>query len=135
MRDFILPMRYNDIASLEKVISGHVNEIAGLIMEPITVEPPKEGFLEAVREITRKNNIVLIFDEMFTGFRWSLGGAQEYFNVIPDLACFGKAIANGFPVSVVAGRRDIMNEFEDVFFSLTYGGGGLAFAASVGGTQ
>lgn len=131
MQKLAFPMRYNDIKSLEKIIKKHKDEIAGLIMEPVYVEPPKDGFLEKVRAITKKHGIILIFDELFTGFRWAMGGAQEYFRVIPDLACFGKAVANGFPVSVIAGRRDIMKEFEDVFFSFTYGGETLSLAAIV----
>jgi glutamate-1-semialdehyde-2,1-aminomutase len=131
MKKLVLPMRYNDIDSLEKIIKQHKGEIAGLIMEPTYVEPPQKGYLEKVRAITKKNGIILIFDELFTGFRWAMGGAQEYFKVTPDLACFGKAIANGFPVSVVAGRRDIMKEFEEVFFSFTYGGETLSLAAIV----
>lgn len=129
MKEFILPMKYNDLESLEKIIFDNKGTIAGLIMEPITVEPPKENFLESIREITKREGIVLIFDEMFTGFRWSLGGAQEYFNITPDIACFGKAVANGFPVSVLAGKREFMQEFEDIFFSITYGGETLSLAA------
>ncbi len=130
-RDLVLSMEYNNIASLEKIIAEHPGEIAGLIMEPVYVNEPHPGYLEAVRRITKEQGIVLIFDEMFTGFRWSMGGAQEYFNVIPDLACFGKAIANGFPVSVITGRRDIMEEFNEVFFSFTYAGETLSLAAII----
>lgn len=131
MKDLAISLKYNDFASLEKIIADNKGEIAGLIMEPVGAVPPKNNFLEKVRKITEENNIVLIFDELFTGFRWSIGGAQQYFNVIPDLACFGKAIANGFPVSSVAGKREIMERFEDVFFSFTYGGEALSLAAIV----
>ena len=131
MKDLVISMQYNDIDSLKKILAEHKGEIAGLIMEPVYVIEPKFGFLEEVRKITREEGIVLIFDEMFTGFRWSLGGAQKYFNVIPDLAAFGKAAANGYPVSFVAGRKDIMQEFEEVFFSFTYGGEALSLAAIV----
>lgn len=131
MGDLVIPLEYNNIEMLENIIIEHKEEIAGLIMEPVCAAPPENNFLEDVRRITTENNIVLIFDEMFTGFRWSVGGAQEYFNVTPDLACFGKAIANGFPVSCIAGKKEIMETFEDVFFSFTYGGETLSLAAIV----
>jgi len=131
MGDLVIPLEYNNIEMLENIIIEHKEKIAGLIMEPVCAVPPENNFLEEVRRITTENNIVLIFDEMFTGFRWSIGGAQEYFNVIPDLACFGKAIANGFPVSCIAGKKEIMSAFEEVFFSFTYGGETLSLAAIV----
>ena len=132
IRDLSLPVKYNDLPTLEKIIDNNKAEgIAALIMEPVGTVPPDKGYLESIRKITKENDIVLIFDELFTGFRWSMGGAQEYFNVIPDLACFGKAIANGFPVSCVVGRRDIMEQFKDVFFSFTYGGETLSLAAII----
>jgi len=131
MKDLTISLKYNDLDSLKKVVSKHKGEISGLIMEPVGAVPPKNNFLEEVRKITKANNIVLIFDELFTGFRWSMGGAQQYFNVTPDLACFGKAAANGFPVSFVAGRKDIMKKLEEVFFSFTYGGETLSLVAIV----
>ena len=131
LKDLVFSMKYNDISSLEKILSDNKGEIAALIMEPMGAVLPKDNFLEAVRKITKENNIILIFDELFTGFRWSIGGAQQYFNVIPDLACFGKAMANGFPISCIAGRRDIMEKFEEVFFSFTYGGETLSLVATV----
>ena len=130
-KDLVIPFRYNDIEGLKEIIKKHKDEIAGLIMEPVTAIPPENNFLEEVRKITKENNIVLIFDELFTGFRWSIGGAQKYFNVTPDLACFGKAVANGYPVSIVTGKKEIMKEFEEVFFSFTYGGEALSLAAIV----
>jgi glutamate-1-semialdehyde 2,1-aminomutase/spore coat polysaccharide biosynthesis protein SpsF len=132
MKELVISLKYNDIDMLKEILSKHEKEgIAGLIMEPVGAIPPENNFLEEVRKITRENKVILIFDELFTGFRWSMGGAQEYFNVIPDLACFGKAIANGFPVSCIAGKREIMQKFEDVFFSFTYGGETLSLAAII----
>lgn len=122
---------YNNIESLEKLFAEFPNKIAAVILEPIGVEFPKDNFLQKVKDITHKNGSVLIFDEMITGFRISLGGAQEYFKVTPDLTCFGKAIANGYPLAVVTGRADIMKEFENVFFSFTFGGELLSLAASL----
>jgi glutamate-1-semialdehyde-2,1-aminomutase len=131
LKDLVIPLKYNSIEMLKSIVAKHKGEIAGLIMEPVCAVPPDKNFLEDVRTITKETGIVLIFDEMFTGFRWSMGGAQEYFKVTPDLACFGKAIANGFPVSCIAGKKDIMEKFEEVFFSFTYGGETLSLAAII----
>ena len=92
---------------------------------------PKSGFLESVQERARAVGALLIFDETITGFRFSNGGAQELFDVTPDLATFGKGLANGFPLSAVAGRADIMAEMEEVFFSFTMGGETLSLAAAL----
>jgi len=109
----IIVVPYNDLDAFEQVVEKQKHEVAGVIMETIMLnaEPvlPKSGFIEAVREITRDNNILLIFDEIITGFRLALGGAQEYYNVIPDISVFGKAIAGGFPISAVVGKTDIVN--------------------------
>lgn len=131
LKELVFPMKYNDLKGLRAIIEAHKGEIAGLIMEPVAALPPHEGFLRGVRQITRQHGIVLIFDELFTGFRWGMGGAQGYFRVTPDLACFGKALANGFPLSAVAGKRRIMGKAEEVFFSFAYGGETLSLAAAV----
>ena len=130
-KDLVISLEYNDLNQLNRIISKNKNQIAALIMEPVGTAPPKNNFLQKVRDITINEDIVLIFDELFTGFRWGLGGAQEYFNVTPDLACFGKAIANGYPVSCIVGSRELMKLFEEVFFSFTYGGETLSLAAIV----
>ena len=106
----ILTFDYNDLNSLEEVFKQNKGNIACVIMQPFEAskELPKEGFLKGVKEITHNNNAVLIFDEIRTGFRVSLGGALEYFNVIPDMACFSKAMANGYPISVVVGKKEVM---------------------------
>ena len=91
---------------------------------------PQPGFLEEVQVLAKKAGAVLIFDEVITGFRFSEGGAQKLFNVTPDLATFGKGIANGFPLSAVVGRREIMKEMEHVFISGTFGGELLSLAAA-----
>ena len=122
--------RYNDLASLESVFAAHPDRIAAVVMEPIGVEAPKPGFLEGVRELTQRHGAVLVFDEIVTGFRLGLGGAQQRFNVIPDLACFGKALANGMPLAALTGRRAIMRHFEEVFFSATFGGEAASLAAA-----
>lgn len=121
---------YNDLAAIERVIAAHPDAVAALIMEPMTSTWPAEGFLEGVRALTERHGIVLVFDEMLTGFRFAAGGAQEYFGVTPDLSAFGKGLANGFPLSAVMGRRDLMMLMEDIFFSGTFGGETLSLAAA-----
>ncbi|SVD56006.1 uncharacterized protein METZ01_LOCUS408860, partial [marine metagenome] len=88
------------------------------------------NFLHAVKDITEKNNAILIFDEIVTGFRHGNTGAQGYFNVMPDLTCIGKAVANGLPLSVVFGSEEIMRKFPEIFFSLTSAGEALSLAAA-----
>jgi glutamate-1-semialdehyde 2,1-aminomutase len=121
---------FNDLEALEAAIAEFPDQIAAMIMEPMTATWPNEGYLQAVREITAKHGIVLVFDEMLTGFRFAPGGAQEYFGVTPDLAAFGKALANGFPLSAIAGRADILNVMPRIFFSGTFGGETLSLAAA-----
>ena len=100
--------RYNDIASLQALFDQYGNEIACVILEPATTEVPLPGFLAAVKELCHRHGAVFVLDEMITGFRWHLKGAQHYFGIKPDLCTFGKAMANGFSVACVAGRREIM---------------------------
>ncbi len=121
--------KYNDLESLRKILIEK-NDVACVVMEPMNLSFPKPGFLEGVRELTKKYGVILVFDETITGFRFSEGGAQELFNVIPDLSTFGKGIANGFPLSVVVGKREIMMEMEEIFFSGTFGGELLSLAAA-----
>src|SRR5262249_21387766 len=90
---------------------------------------PVKGFLEGVKALAHRHGALLIFDEIISGFRWAAGGAQEYFGVVPDLATFGKGMANGLPLSAVVGRVELMREFEDIFVSSTFGGDTLALAA------
>jgi glutamate-1-semialdehyde 2,1-aminomutase len=121
---------YNDLSALTDVMAAHRDQIAGLIMEPMTATWPQENYLQEVRRITEENGIVLVFDEMLTGFRFAPGGAQEYFGVTPDLASFGKALANGFPLSAIAGQREILELMPTIFFSGTFGGETLSLAAA-----
>jgi glutamate-1-semialdehyde 2,1-aminomutase len=107
----VLP--WNDIAVIEETLSARAGEVAGMIMEPILCNTgvifPKPGYLERVRELCTKHGIVLIFDEVITGFRVALNGAQGLLGVTPDLAVFAKAMAGGFPISCLAGRAALMN--------------------------
>jgi glutamate-1-semialdehyde aminotransferase len=121
--------KYNDLDSLRKIVDAR-RDVACVVMEPMSSVYPDPGFLEGVREITKHHGIVLVFDETITGFRFSEGGAQELFDVTPDLSTFGKGIANGFPLSVVVGKREIMMEMEEIFFSGTFGGELLSLAAA-----
>jgi glutamate-1-semialdehyde 2,1-aminomutase/spore coat polysaccharide biosynthesis protein SpsF len=121
---------YNDISSLERIFDQYPEQVACVIMEPVGVVEPKDGFLQKVADLTRRNGALLVFDEVLTGFRVALGGAQEYYRVTPDVACFGKAMANGFPVSAVLGRRNVMELFDEIFFSGTFGGEAVSLAAS-----
>ena len=125
-----LTFKYNDIKSLEKIFSKHPKGIAAVILEPMTYEFPENKFLEKTKKLCRKYGAILIFDETITGFRFSKGGAQEVFQVTPDLSTFGKGIANGYPLSVVCGSREIMREMENIFFSGTFGGELLSLAAA-----
>jgi glutamate-1-semialdehyde aminotransferase len=100
-------------------------------LEPVIFDEPVNNFLHNLRDICTKNGTILIFDEMWTGFRILPGGAQEYFGVNADLACFSKAVANGMPISVLTGRKEIMSLLEkDVFFYTTFGGEALSLAAA-----
>ena len=120
---------YNDIASLEKLFAEQNGRVACVIMEGVGVEPPAGDFLHRVADLTRREGALLIFDEIVAGFRLALGGAHEYYHVEPDIACFGKAMANGMPLSAVVGRRDFMKIFDRIFFSGTFGGECLSLAA------
>lgn len=103
-----LTFPYGDLDALRALFDEHPGEIAAVILEPATAAPPPSGYLEGLRELTRRHGTVLIFDEIVTGFRWHEAGAQALYDVTPDMATFGKAMANGFSVSALVGRRDIM---------------------------
>lgn len=129
--ELIHPFVYNQIDTLEKIFQQYSQDLAAVIMEPVGTSAPQGNFLQQVKELCQRYGALLIFDEVITGFRWALGGAQEYYQVIPDLACFGKSMANGMPLSAVVGRRDVMVASEEVFFSLTFGGECLSLAAAL----
>lgn len=103
-----LQFQYNDLPSLEALFIQYPGEIAGVILEPATTMVPKDGFLQGIKELCQRNGSVFILDEMITGFRWHLKGAQYYYDVIPDLCTFGKGMANGFSVAALLGKREIM---------------------------
>ena len=130
IRGLTKTFNYNDIDSLHRIFRDNPSQVACVILEPMNSEWPKEGFLEEVKEITHKNGAILVFDEVITGFRFALGGAQEFFKVIPDIACFGKAIANGYPLSAIAGKAEIMESMKAIHFSFTNAGECLSLAAA-----
>jgi glutamate-1-semialdehyde 2,1-aminomutase len=121
---------FNDLNSLQSLFDVYPGEIACVIIEPMNREYPTPGYLESLIALCELNGAICVFDETITGFRFSRGGAQELFGVRPHLSTFGKGIANGYPLSVVCGRRDIMMEMEQIFFSGTFGGELLSLAAA-----
>lgn len=130
VRELTSTFPYNDAEALDRLLRAHPGEFAAVVMEPVALTEPAPGFLQAVAELARKAGAVLVFDEIVTGFRLSLGGAQAHYGVTPDLACFGKAMGNGMPISALVGRAPIMRSVEDVFFSGTFGGEALSLAAA-----
>jgi glutamate-1-semialdehyde 2,1-aminomutase len=129
---------YNDIQNVKAVIEANKNEIAAIIIEPVAGNmgciPPKEGFLQALRALCDENNILLIFDEVMTGFRLAKGGVQELYNIKADIVCFGKVIGGGLPVGAFAARNEIMNflaPLGPVYQAGTLSGNPLAMAAGL----
>jgi glutamate-1-semialdehyde 2,1-aminomutase/spore coat polysaccharide biosynthesis protein SpsF len=122
---------YNNLGALETLLGSHRGEFAAVILEPMNAEEPKPGYLDGVKALAHEHGALLIFDEIVTGFRYALGGAQSLFGVTPDLATFGKSMGNGMPIAAVVGRADIMAEMEDIFFSGTFGGETLSLASAI----
>ena len=140
IQDEVLIAPYNDLEVTQKIVDQYSNELACVIMEPLQrCTPPLKGFLEGVRQITKEKKILLIFDEVVTGFRLAYGGAQEYYGVVPDLAAFGKALGGGYPIGAVCGRKDILNlcieanlgEERYVWFASTLAGNPVSASASL----
>jgi glutamate-1-semialdehyde 2,1-aminomutase len=130
VKDLTRSFSYNDIASLQRVFDEHPGEYSAVMLEPMNVAYPQDGFLEKVRRLTHQHGALLVFDETITGFRYANGGAQQEFGVIPDLATFGKGIANGYPLSALVGKTEYMDVVERIFFSGTFGGETLSLAAA-----
>jgi glutamate-1-semialdehyde 2,1-aminomutase len=129
-RDLTHAFVYNDLDALKAMLEAHPGEFAAVILEPMNVTDPAPGYLQGVKDLAHAHGALLVFDETITGFRYANGGAQQLFGVTPDLATFGKGLANGYPVSAVAGRRDVMKLMEEIFFSFTFGGETLSLAAA-----
>ncbi len=121
---------YNNLADFEEKLQKH--SVAAVILEPIQSNGPANGYLQSVKDLTHKYGAILIFDEVVSGFRYALGGAQEMFGVSPDLVSFGKGMANGYAISAVAGKKELMQQIEEgVFVSTTFGGDSISMAASL----
>ncbi len=135
LQDVII-VPFNDLGAVEEAVKREGDQIAALLTEPIVsnagIIPPRPGFLEGLRKITAENNIVLIFDEVVTGFRIALGGAQQHFGVTPDLSVFAKAVGNGMPISGFGGRADIMEEIvsQRVMHAGTYNSNPVSIAVA-----
>lgn len=139
MADLLLVAPYNDLETTQQIIEANADELAAVIMEPLQrCTPPRDGFLEGVRRLCNDNNVLLIFDEVVTGFRLAYGGAQEYYGVVPDLIAYGKAMGGGYPIGAFGGKAGIMemvNEHriggEDyVWMASTLGGNPISSAAA-----
>lgn len=137
-REEVRPFRYNDLGSIEALFEANEGQLAALILEAARTDEPAPGFLEGVRALCDRHGALLILDEMITGFRWHLGGAQKLYGIVPDLSTFGKALANGFALSALCGRRDIMRlgsrdrDGDNVFLlSTTHGAETPSLAAAI----
>lgn len=131
-RNYVHKFEYNDLDKVQQLFDTYKGQVAAVITEAVEVDAPKENFLQSLKEICHANGALLIFDEVVNGFRFSIGGAQAYFGVTPDLSTFGKAAANGMPLSIVAGRKDVMEEVDKkIFISTTFGGECLSLAAGI----
>jgi glutamate-1-semialdehyde 2,1-aminomutase len=137
--DEILVAPYNDASTAARIISEHASELAAVIVEPLQrCTPPEKGFLESLRSACTDNHVLLIFDEVVTGFRLAYGGAQEYYGVIPDLVAYGKALGGGYPIGAFGGRADIMDRVREdrlgqtdyVWVASTLGGNPISTAAA-----
>jgi glutamate-1-semialdehyde 2,1-aminomutase len=130
LRAFVEPFPYHDLAELERLFHRYPDEVAAVVMEPVIIDPPAPGYLEGVQELCRRNDALLVFDEMITGFRLANGGAQEFYGVTPDLACFGKGLANGMPLAAIVGKREHMRRLPDTSWGMTFRGETLSLAAA-----
>jgi glutamate-1-semialdehyde 2,1-aminomutase len=108
IRDLTVKFHYNDLASLDRLFSEYPGRIAAVFLEPEKDKEPRDGFLHEAHKLCQQQGAVFVLDEMITGFRWHLGGGQGYHGVVPDLSCWGKALGNGFAVSALVGKREIM---------------------------
>lgn len=126
-----IPFEYNNLDSLSKTLNRYKDKVACIIMEATRYKHPDKGYLEGVRQLADEHKCVLIFDEVVTGFRIAAGGAQEYYGVTPDMSTFGKAIANGYPLAAVVGKKEIMASQFDNFISSTYWSDTTSLAAGI----
>jgi glutamate-1-semialdehyde 2,1-aminomutase len=125
-----LTFHYNDTASLRTAFEDHPDQIACVIMMPFELEPPRPGFLQEVRDIAHENGALFILDEMRSGFRMALGGAQQYFDVQADLVTFSKAMSNGYPISAIVGREDVLRCLGQTHMASTFYANSAEMAAA-----
>ena len=142
VKELTLTFRYNDLDSVQSLFARHPGQIAGLILEPSKGDDPEDRFLHRVQRLCHENGAILILDEIITGFRWDVGGAQKVYDIVPDLSAFGKALGNGFSVSALVGKKEIMqlggldHDKERVFLlSTTHGAETHSLAAAIATMQ
>ncbi|NIP14149.1 MAG: aminotransferase class III-fold pyridoxal phosphate-dependent enzyme [Pseudomonadales bacterium] len=135
--DTVIPFPYNDLDRLAHLLKNHAGDVAAIMLTPVghdfdrQIEPPGPGFLEGVRKLADEHAVVLAFDEVRTGFRVHPGGAQGLYGVTPDLTALGKAMSNGYPVTALVGRREVMESAQNTFISSTYFPNGMEMAAAL----
>lgn len=120
LKNTVIPFRYNDSESFKELMTIYRGKIAAVIMEPIRNYYPENNFLEQIRECTKKENVVLIIDEVSAGFRLNCGGAHIKFGIEPDMAVFAKAFSNGYPMAAIIGKKNVMESAQETFISSTY---------------
>ncbi len=131
LKNTSVPFNYNSLEELENIVTHYPDEIGVIIMEPVRGQDPDKGFLDGVRKIATKIKAVLIFDEVTSGFRMNLGGVHLTYGVEPDMAIFGKALGNGFPISAIIGKREFMNAAQESFISSTFWTERIGFVAAL----
>ena len=132
LEPYVKPFRYNDLNHLADLFRAYDNKIAAVALDAASLgKEPEPGYLQGLNDLAHSNGALVIYDEIVTGFRLAMGGAQEYFGVTPDLATFAKAMANGMPLAAVVGSREVMQTAADCMISITYGGEALSLAAAV----
>jgi len=130
LKPLIQTFEYNDLEGLEELLNRFEGQVAAVMMEPVREILPDPGYLEGVKELTHRHGALLVWDEVVTAFRLGNGGAQELLGVQPDIACLGKAMANGMPISAIVGKREVMEELPGVAFGMTFRGETLTLAAA-----
>lgn len=130
IRKYSHRFNYNDLDDLKRLLEEFNGKTACIIMEPTSRISPQKGYLQQVRSLSKKYNTILIFDEIVTGFRFHPGGYQNVCGIIPDLACFSKAMGNGMPISALVGKKEYMSQSQEIFYSLTFGGETLSLAST-----
>ena len=132
LEPYVKSFRYNDLNHLEDLFRTHDNKIAAVALDAASLgKEPEPGYLQGLNDLAHDHGALVIYDEIVTGFRLALGGAQEYYGVTPDLATFAKAMANGMPLAAVVGSKEVMRTAADCLISITYGGEALSLAAAV----